>query len=92
VIKEYTNSRQQAVTAIRYSYPASPEVKRWLGLAYISEQKQRHIKAIGSIVFRCGEYQRAEIEEGTYIFLGKDGYFGFASAVEFENSFKEASA
>jgi hypothetical protein len=74
---------------VRYSYPASASVKAWIGLAYITEQKYRHIGAIGLITFRCSENQTATVEEGCYIFRKDNGYLGFASAKEFENSFKE---
>jgi hypothetical protein len=91
MIKEYVNCHQEKTLAVRYSYPAPPSVRQWIGLAYIQEQKYRHIGAIGLIIFRCSENRTATVEEGCYIFRKDDGYLGFASAKEFENSFKENS-
>jgi hypothetical protein len=91
MIKEYVNCRQEKTLAVRYSYPAPPSVKRWIGLAYITEHKHRHINAIGLITFRCSENRTATVEEGDYIFRKDNGYLGFASAKEFEDSFKRCN-
>lgn len=58
----------------QYKYPASIEIIKWMGDAYVSEKKARHLEAVGRLTFWTSKTEKKTVEEGTYLVKLKNGY------------------
>ena len=58
----------------QYKYPASIEIIKWMGDAYVSEEKARHLEAVGRLTFWTSKTEKKTVEEGTYLVKLNNGY------------------
>ncbi|MGL5064541.1 MAG: hypothetical protein ACRC62_31515 [Microcoleus sp.] len=71
--------QQKTIEAVQYKYPATTEVRKWLGTAFGNEKKARHMNAKGELdILGTDGAAICTAIEGDYIVHGVRADGGFS--------------